>query len=209
MYVVQSTLLNFSDLKGVEKMARKTQKDKRREFLEAAFEYLVDNGLENTSIRDLCAGTGISSGSVYYWFDSKEKLFVEATEYGTERVLEKIFELASDNLADLKSFFDNCLKLMDEYKKHLRFIFQFATSNVYGERFRQNGDSLAVVYERYSKQLAMYFKCSEDEVRPLIYLFSATISNYVIWDDVEKTKVRFEYLFKLINTHASREGIKI
>ena len=190
-------------------MVKKAPEKKKEEFLEMTFNYLAENGFENASIRDLCAGTGISSGSVYYWFDNKETLFIEATEYGTEKVLEEIFALASDNLSDLKGFFDNCMVLMDKYKKQLRFIFQVATNNVYGERFRKNGDSLATVYDRYSKQLALYFKCSEEELKPLIFLFSSTISNYVIWEDIDKTRVRFDFLYKLINAHASHAGIKI
>ena len=34
--------------------------------LEKIFDFLVDNGLENVHIRDICNGTGIAMGSLYY-----------------------------------------------------------------------------------------------------------------------------------------------
>ena len=43
----------------------------KSELSEKVFPYLVKLGLENISIRELCKGTGIAQGSLYYWFNDK------------------------------------------------------------------------------------------------------------------------------------------
>ena len=52
----------------------------RDAILEKTFNYLVKNGLENITIRELCKGTGIAQGSLYYWFDDKTNIICESTE---------------------------------------------------------------------------------------------------------------------------------
>lgn len=61
-------------------------------FLERIFPFLVQRGLENVSIRELCKGTGIVQGSLYYWFGDKTNIVCEATEYGLKKVTKEIFE---------------------------------------------------------------------------------------------------------------------
>lgn len=37
-----------------------------REILDKIFTYMVKSGLGNISIRELCRGTGLAQGSIYY-----------------------------------------------------------------------------------------------------------------------------------------------
>ena len=60
-------------------------------ILDSTFNYLVKHGLENITIRELCKGTGIAQGSIYYWFSGKQDLICEAAEYGLRKVVDKIF----------------------------------------------------------------------------------------------------------------------
>ena len=48
--------------------------DRRRQIIAAASELFARNGFEGTSIRDIAAGSGVLSGSLYYHFPSKEDL---------------------------------------------------------------------------------------------------------------------------------------
>ena len=56
-------------------MARGTYDDTHRKLLESAMRSFLENGYERTNLRDLCAEAGITTGSLYRHFDSKEDLF--------------------------------------------------------------------------------------------------------------------------------------
>lgn len=81
------------------------------------FPYLVERGLENITIREVCRGTGIVQGTLYYWFKDKTGIVCEAAQYGLKTVTDEIFEYVFASLNDLKGFFANCLDEISKYKK--------------------------------------------------------------------------------------------
>ena len=105
-------------------MREQNTKDVKKEFLTTAFDYLVKHGLENTSVRDLCKETKISYGSIYYWFDGKDDIYINATKYGISKVAEALFDYAFEAMKDMKSFCDGFLDEVDKYKDEFRLIFR-------------------------------------------------------------------------------------
>lgn len=59
-------------------MARPTDQQKRAELLAAVVEYIATNGLDNLTLRPLAASLGTSSRMLIYYFESREKLIVQA-----------------------------------------------------------------------------------------------------------------------------------
>ena len=55
------------------------------------FPYLVERGLENITIREVCRGTGIVQGTLYYWFKDKTGIVCEAAQY-------KLFEFREQDV---------------------------------------------------------------------------------------------------------------
>jgi AcrR family transcriptional regulator len=53
----------------------------REEIARAAYECLVEKGLSDTSLRDVCVRAGVSHGALYVHFSSKEELVAEARKY--------------------------------------------------------------------------------------------------------------------------------
>ncbi len=56
-------------------MARGTYDDTQRRIVESGLRMFLKNGFERTNLRDLCADAGITTGSFYRHFASKEELF--------------------------------------------------------------------------------------------------------------------------------------
>lgn len=56
--------------------------DRREQIVAAAAALFTEKGYDRTSMRDIAAATGILSGSLYYYFSSKEALFVEVFNAG-------------------------------------------------------------------------------------------------------------------------------
>ena len=62
-------------------MARQRQKngkDRHQEILEAAARVIPDRGLAETRISDIAERCGVSPGLILYYFESKDRLLVEA-----------------------------------------------------------------------------------------------------------------------------------
>ncbi len=139
------------------------------------FPYLVERGLENITIREVCRGTGIVQGTLYYWFKDKTGIVCEAAQYGLKTVTDEIFEYVFASLNDLKGFFANCLDEISKYKKELRFIYQLAASPVYGEKIRKTGKDFNFIYDKYTHRLSLLLDCDEQTLKPLVYLFISAV----------------------------------
>ena len=180
-------------------MREQAVKDVEKEFLEPSFKYLVKNGLENTSVRDLCKEMNISYGSLYYWFDGKDDIYISVVKYGTGKVAAKLFEMAFDKMQNPKLFFDTFLEEVEKYKLELRLVFQFATSPVYGARMRERADGFKEVYEKYIQKLANIIGCTPDQIEPVIYMLISVLVDYVVWEDYEVSKMQLRFLYEIVN----------
>lgn len=81
------------------------QKTDENYVLDKVFNFLVKQGLENASIREICQGTGIVQGSLHYCFSDKTNILCEATEYGLKKVTDEIFDYVFSSINDLPIFF--------------------------------------------------------------------------------------------------------
>ena len=170
----------------------------KSELSERVFPYLVKLGLENISIRELCKGTGIAQGSLYYWFNDKTNIVCETTEWGLKKVTDEIFDYVFASLDDLRGFFSNCIDEISKYKKELCFVYQLAASPVYGEKMRADGKELNFIYDKYIRRLSERLNCDEQTLRPLVYLFISAVLNYVIWDEREKVQTQLEFIYSAL-----------
>ena len=58
--------------------ARQKQRDRRQEILDAAAAVITERGLADTRIQDIAERCGVSPGLILYYFESKDRLLVEA-----------------------------------------------------------------------------------------------------------------------------------
>ena len=167
-------------------------------FLEKVFPVLVEQGLDNITIRELCKETRIVQGTLYYWFKDKTSIVCEAAQYGLKMVTDEIFEYVFASLNDLRSFFSNCLDEVSKYKKELRFVYQLAASPVYGEKIRATGKEFNLIYDKYTRRLSALLNCKEQTLKPLVYLFISAVLDYVIWDEKEKSQMQLELIYSVL-----------
>ena len=167
------------------------------EILALSFKYMTEHGLENTSIRDLASETGMSLGSIYYWFDDKDDLVLNSVKFGLAKSSTKIFTNAFEVIDDLEKFIANVLELVSEEQMSLRTVFQAATSPKYGNAIRSNSTTLNGTYDEYINALSQNAGIPYEEIRPIVYLFVATVLDYVVWDDYEFSKSQLEYIYKI------------
>lgn len=169
------------------------------DILERIFAFFAKRGLENVTIRELCRGTGLVQGTIYYWFGDKTNMICECTEYGFKKVTDEIFRYVFSSLKNLEGFFEECLGEISKYKNELRFIYQMASSPVYGDKIRQKAKSYNLIYDEYTRKLSVYLGCDEQELRPLVYLFISAVLDYVVWDEREKSQLQLDFIYSTLS----------
>lgn len=66
--------------------ARQTRsKDRHQEILDAAAHVITERGLAETRISDIAERCGVSPGLILYYFESKDRLLVEALTYANDK----------------------------------------------------------------------------------------------------------------------------
>lgn len=61
---------------------RAARPSRRTDILDVAARTFFENGFDRTSMRDIAASVGITAGSIFYHFASKDQLLVEVIEEG-------------------------------------------------------------------------------------------------------------------------------
>ncbi len=84
--------------------------EKQEAILRAAGEEFAEKGFESASINRIIRESGMSKGSVYYYFEDKADLFATVLERGTRRVMDEIGWPALEVLA-ADEFWDALLEL--------------------------------------------------------------------------------------------------
>ncbi|MCB0013808.1 MAG: helix-turn-helix transcriptional regulator, partial [Anaerolineales bacterium] len=57
------------------------QDERRNEILAAALQAFSENGYDKTSIDDVVRATGLSKGTIYWYFKNKQALFTALMEF--------------------------------------------------------------------------------------------------------------------------------
>ncbi len=172
----------------------------RNKFLKMSCEHMSEFGLEQTSLRELCKNTGISSGSLYYWFNNKDELIIAAAEFGFDNISSRIFDCNFDDIKNIKDFFDANMSRIKKFQNQLRFIYQVATSPMYGDKLRAKVEVFNSDCEKYTQKLANSLNYPADELKPFIYMYIDTVLDFIIWNNEEKTRTQLDCIYNLIES---------
>jgi TetR/AcrR family transcriptional regulator, fatty acid metabolism regulator protein len=123
-------------------LKEKQRQERERLILRAAGELLVERGYHETSIDEIAARVGISKGTVYLHFASKEDLVVALFEHGQQVFLQQ---------------FDVILNSSQSPSEKLRAIIEWVYSSMSNRRFelfgvlRQNPELFSRFAEKHSR----------------------------------------------------------
>lgn len=169
------------------------------QFIKEIFEFVCQNGLENTSIRDICMDTGMSTGSLYYRFKSKEGVVISVGTYGLNKVADDLFSYALSTIGELKVFFDSFLGIVKTRQPELRAVYQIATSPVYGQNMRKMAETLNIRYEKYIERLSNVLRISIEELTPIVFMIISVMLDYVVWDDYKVAQMQMNTLYNILS----------
>src|SRR5215203_2975809 len=87
---------------------------KRRQILDGASKVFLDLGFDGASMGEIARAAGVSKGTLYVYFDSKEKLFEALTIEEKKTLAEVLFQLDGEDpdvAAVLRRLGESYLKL--------------------------------------------------------------------------------------------------
>ncbi len=169
--------------------------DKKKEIIMTTWEYLLRKGLANASVGDLCREAKLSQSSLYYWFENKDDIWINAGKYGVSNVVDALMAFTLAHANDIRRYCDILLDEVEKHKYELRLAVQITTSPVYGELMRDTAKDFTLWYEKYAGELMKIFGCTYQQAEVFIYTIIALVIDYAIWDDREKTQMLLDNLY--------------
>ncbi|WDP89972.1 MAG: TetR/AcrR family transcriptional regulator [Desulfobacter sp.] len=73
--------------------AKGTGRDNRRKILDAAMALIGEKGVEKTSLSGIARAAGLSKGTVYYYYASKNDLVFDIADLHMERITTTLFSM--------------------------------------------------------------------------------------------------------------------
>jgi len=130
--VSASSILEFSLNKD-----KKTKKQaiKKLQIIEAGTRMIVQKGIEKTSLADIAEEAGISKGSLYYYYASKNELIFDITDAHINQISDNLFAIIEDSKGSmnwqelLKILFERILDADTRGRLHLYLIQQALNDN--------------------------------------------------------------------------------
>ena len=123
------------------------KKQKKRKILEKAFELFRKNGYMDTKVEDITKALGISKGSFYTYFKTKEELLCELLESIKESEMEKYSKVEIDE--NPKKTLENFIK--ERFKSFLELLNNVDIGVV--RSFAQN-----IIAGKFHEEMTKFFK---------------------------------------------------
>lgn len=117
------------------KKNRNGKVDNKDRILNSAMALIAEKGVEGTSLADIAKDVGISKGTLYYYYSTKNDLVFDIASYHVDKITESMFELIEKNLGDvtweemLSILFSSLLKLETRTKLHHYLIGEILRGN--------------------------------------------------------------------------------
>ena len=175
---------------GKEKIIKK---QKKRKILEKAFELLRKNGYADTKVEDITKALGISKGSFYTYFKTKEELLCELLENIKKFEMEKYSKVEIDE--NPRKTLENFIK--ERFRSFLELlnnadigVVKSFTQNTIGEKFHEE---MTKFFKSFIKEniLLRYESNREYDVEIISDFIISAINNYLI----KKIVCKKEYIF--------------
>lgn len=167
---------------------------KREDILNSALKLFLEKGFSATSVEDITRLAGISKGSFYTYFQSKESLLNEVIRLFLEEVSRRFSHILEDKrgkpLELLEAFFDLNLELAREYSSNIFTLVREVSFAPIQTRERLTTSFSKLIEERL-KEFILTLKGSCDE-SDIVVLLGTTITFWTRFIFEERVPTSYE-----------------
>jgi AcrR family transcriptional regulator len=169
----------------------------RQELLTKCFDLFAQRGYGSLTMRQIATEIGVSTGTLYHYFPSKEELFVQLVEEITERdILNATDAIENQNLETIK---DKILALGQFIAKHQDYFHK--QTLLYINFFQQPLEQQQLIeavkksYKRYQEEMMQFLGISN---RVLINQISCLIDGLILQQAFAPELVSIEEQMELL-----------
>ncbi|MCG8633523.1 MAG: TetR/AcrR family transcriptional regulator [Desulfobacterales bacterium] len=114
--------------------AKGTGEDNRRKILDAARAMIGEKGVEKTSLAGISKASGLSKGTLYYYYASKNELIFDIADQHMEEITTALFDMIDENQGLtweglLTAFFTTILSSEARSRLHLYLVREAVSGN--------------------------------------------------------------------------------
>ena len=160
----------------------------KESVLKKCFDCMVENGIEQASIREFSKATGMTTSSLYYWF----------TEYGIRVVVDEYFDCAMEHIASVSELCSGLQEISKKYQPYMKTIFQIVASPRYGTKITEVSEHTTVLFDTYAKKLTSHIDIPYDKVRIIVDLCISSVIDCVLWSEWDKLSRELELLMSTL-----------
>lgn len=179
-----------------------TEADTREKILCATGELISQNGVNKTSLADICNKVGISKGTLYYHYKAKEEIVFEIADRHLSQITNDIFSLinnAQNNIdakALLKFVFDRIVNAETRGKSHLYLISDVVTSN---EKFKDIFKKKYFIWRSMIEEgLTKALNKKSKNTEAISHIILAMLDGFIIQRLVGIQDIPYESIFELL-----------
>lgn len=157
---------------------------KKKEIMERSYDCYSNFGLNNVGIKGLAKACGISSGSLYTYFEDLDDLIIQSTEHCMSKVEDDFMAKAPKDAADLERFIDEIpYWTAKNHGKKYRLMYQVYTNPKYIEHGRKFFDGVNKRYSEYAKQLEPRIGIPAQTLTALIFILVRSCVHFALFGD--------------------------
>ncbi|HEY9622339.1 MAG TPA: TetR/AcrR family transcriptional regulator [Crinalium sp.] len=180
----------------------------RKELLGKAFDLFAAKGYASVTMRQIAQGIGVSTGTLYHYFPTKESLFEQLIEeVSQQNVLLAIAALGGAQTVAERM--DAIAKFMANHEDRLlkqTYLFVDFCQH-YGSDALQNNPAYRRAEQRYQQECAKLLNISDPIVVDLVHHFlSGLIINRLYADPSASFKEQLELFGKMLAAYLDKEG---
>lgn len=100
--------------------------NKYDQILAASSRIFLENGFEKTTVETIAVEARVGKGTIYEYFDSKEKLFVETIKSGVTYVYNDLYKVFTEKASmeeTIELFLQSSLKLINKHEDKLSILY--------------------------------------------------------------------------------------
>lgn len=157
---------------------------KKIDIMENCYACYAEHGLGSVGIKELARSCGLTSGSLYTYFENLDDLIIQSTAYCMSKVEDDFMARAPQNIEELWHFIDEIpYWTAEKHGKKYRLMYQVYTHPKYIEHGKRFFEGVNRRYTAYAKQLEDKIGLPYTVTTPLIFVLIRACVHYALFED--------------------------
>lgn len=157
---------------------------KKVDIMEKCFDCYAEHGFGSVGVKALAKSCGLTSGSLYVYFENLDDLVIQSTAHCMSKVEDDFMALAPANREELEHYIDNVpYWTAEKHGKKYRLMYQIYTHPKYIAHGKKFFEGVNKRYSEYAGTLESRIGIPREVLTPLIFILIRACVHYAMFED--------------------------